>query len=207
MSNLPATRHSLLIELAKRNDLAWAEFLEVYEKAILSYCRRRGLQEADARDAAQEVYAAIQNRVATWDPDEAKGSFRAWLFRVARNITVDMIVERKRTAVGQLEWDESVLAGIAQDPTAPSTEFDRQWKKALFEWAAQLVRSEVRQATWDAFRMTAIENQQAMAVAADLGIPIGSVYTAKCRVMARIRELVQKWDVRGGPAPGESEDT
>lgn len=196
MSDLPQTRQSLLIELGKRSDVAWSEFLDVYENAIVRYCIRRGLQEADARDAAQMVYAAIQHKVAEWDHDAARGSFRAWLFRVARNISVDLIAARSKAAVSGDSRVSVLLSEISDHRQADpdeSTVFQLEWRRALFEWAASQVQHDVREVTWHAFRLTAIEGLSAEAVASQLSIPVGSVYTAKCRVVARIRNKIDEW--------------
>ena len=98
MPDLPQTRHSLLLRLRDHSNDAWLEFLEIYEQAIVDYARRRGLQEADARDVSQEVLAAVSHKVEQWQADPAKGKFRGWLFRVARNIAVDKVVQLARSA-------------------------------------------------------------------------------------------------------------
>lgn len=205
MSDLPQTRRSLLLELGKRNDLAWTEFLKVYEQAIVRYCRSRGLQEADALDAAQEVYAAIHAKMENWDHDSNRGKFRAWLFRVARNITVDLIDSRakRESATG----GSQVVRLLAETPSGndlggeqasaqnpQSDSFQREWQQAVFEWAAAQVRREVRDVTWQAFCKTALEGRKAEIVATELEVPVGSVYTSKCRVMARIRNKIATMD-------------
>ena len=94
MPDLPQTRQSLLLRLKQRSHDAWEEFLQIYEKAIYEFCRKRGLQDADSRDVTQEVLAAVDKRVETWNSDPQKGKFRGWIFRVARNMAVDKFVER-----------------------------------------------------------------------------------------------------------------
>lgn len=206
MSDLPLTRQSLLIELGKRNEMAWAEFLEVYEAAIVRYCRSRGLQEADAMDAAQEVYAAIHQRMSTWDHDPQRGKFRAWLFRVARNITVDLIEMRaKQKDAANQSLSAKGFADCEMQPTrlgnanlecmeGQSSAFRLEWRRAMFEWAADQVKREVREITWQAFCLTAIEGRKAEDVAVELEVPVGSIYTSKCRVMNRIREKIANID-------------
>ena len=191
MSDFPQTRQSLLIELGKHSDDAWAEFLVVYENAIYRVCRARGLQDADARDVTQEVLAAVHRRIPSWDLDASKGSFRAWLFRVARNISIDAIGERARRRMATDDsFVERALAQLPDDHGAETLEFDTEYRRSLFEWAAQEVKSEVRDVTWRSFQMTAIEGRKPDEVAGELGVPVGSVYTAKCRVVARIRSKV-----------------
>ena len=62
----------------------------------------------------------------------------------------------------------------------------------MFDWASEQVKSEVRDVTWKSFCMTAVDGQKAEQVAATLRVPVGSVYTAKCRVVARIRSKIQE---------------
>ena len=190
MTDIPQTRQSLLLELARRSDDAWAEFLHVYENAIYRQCRAKGLQDADARDVTQEVLAAVHERVASWEHDPSRGSFRAWLMRVARNISIDRITERARRRSGDSQSEralEDLPAG-----TESEVEFDLEVRRALFGWAARRVQSEVREATWRAFELTAVEGLSAQQAAERLQIPTGSVYTAKCRVVARIRARIDE---------------
>ncbi|MCA8951436.1 MAG: sigma-70 family RNA polymerase sigma factor [Planctomycetes bacterium] len=193
MPNAPRTRQSLLIELGRRSDDAWAEFLGVYEHAIVRYCRSLGLQDADARDATQEVLTAVHERVPTWEPSAAKGSFRAWLFRVARNVAVDAIAARaRRTPARSASEVERTLAELADPGADHGAGLDTEYRRTLLEWAANEVRAEVQEVTWQAFRRTAVDGRPAGDVAAELGLPVGSVYTAKCRVVARIRDKVAR---------------
>ena len=73
MAKLPQTRQSLLLRLRQRSSDAWPEFLEVYEQAIYSFSRSRGLQDADAWDVTQEVLSAVDKKIGSWDNDPEKG--------------------------------------------------------------------------------------------------------------------------------------
>ncbi|MEM7558000.1 MAG: sigma-70 family RNA polymerase sigma factor [Planctomycetota bacterium] len=193
MHDLPQTRQSLLLALGQRSDDAWTEFLEVYENALFRYCRSKGLQDADARDVTQEVLSAVHKRIPSWDLDESRGSFRAWLFRVARNISVDEIQRRSKSAIAS--GDTQVAEMLSQVPEVPEgsqVEFDEEYRRSLLDWASRQVKSDFRETTWRCFRMTAIEGMSAEQVASALNVPIGSVYTAKCRVVARIRSKIRE---------------
>lgn len=191
MSELPQTRQSLLLELGKHSDHAWTEFLAVYEQAIFRYCQSKGLQEADARDVTQDVLAVVHKRIPSWD-FEASGSFRAWLFRVARNVSIDAIKKRARHA--KASGDSGMLELLNQVPgdDQKQGDFDTQYQRSLFEWASKHVKSEVKDITWQSFSRTAVDGQKAEDVASDLGVSVGSVYTAKCRVVARIRQKISE---------------
>ncbi|MEM0924755.1 MAG: sigma-70 family RNA polymerase sigma factor [Planctomycetota bacterium] len=199
MTDLPATRRSLILQLGTRSDAAWAEFLQIYEKAIIGYCIRRGLQEADAHDVAQAVYQAIDRKIPDWDPDASRGSFRAWIFRVTRNMTVDHLTARSRNPISGSDTRTDELLSQVYDPSGFSdgspTGFHLALRRSLFEWACGQVQAEVQSVTWQAFSLCAIDGRKPREVASLLEISVGNVYTAKCRVMAKIRDVVESWDL------------
>ena len=193
MRDLPKTRQSLLLRLSERSDDAWAEFLQIYEKAIYEFCRKRGLQDADSKDVTQDVLAAIDRKVDSWKNDPKKGTFRGWIYRVARNIAVDKFLERSRKVAAS--GDSQIGQVLAQWPgrtDEESTQFWMEYRRSLMHWAADQVRPNVSDAAWKSFWLTAIDGRSSNDVAAELGMSVGNVYTAKCRVFARIRKVVEQ---------------
>ncbi len=195
MSEIPQTRESLLISLRNRSEDAWSEFFSVYENALYRFCRSKGLQSADCDDVLQEVLTAVLAKVSNWDHDSSKGSFRGWLFRVARNIAVDVIDRRARKIVASGDTKVAkMLSEVASTAREDEQTFEREYRRVLFDWASSQVKSEVKEVTWQSFCKTAIEGEKAENVADQLGISVGSVYTAKCRVVARIRSKISEMD-------------
>lgn len=196
MHRLPETRHSLLIRLADpANNAAWEEFLKVYEVAIYRYACSRGLQPTDAEDITQKVLAAVMDKARAWEPDAAKGSFGAWLFTVTRNLAAKAWHDRKRGVIGSGDSGVNlILSQIPEPSEEEKTIFHLEYRRALFHWAAEQVRDQVQPTTWRAFWMTAVEAQKSEAVAQTLGLSTASVYTARCRVLAKIRKAIEGLD-------------
>ena len=188
----PATRPSLLVRLRNsRDDQAWADFNAVYEPVIYRMTRRRGLQDADAREVVQEVLMSVASAIDRFD-FEAAGSFRGWLGRITRNAVVDQFrkLSVHETATDADEMQRHIdKAGIDRQW---SDEFDKQRREQLFRWAASEVRQKTGELNWMAFWQTSIETRPISQVAHELGMTEGAVYVARCRILKRIRELVHQ---------------
>jgi RNA polymerase sigma-70 factor (ECF subfamily) len=187
----PTTRASLLLRLCDSEDHeAWVEFVALYEPVIYRSLRQRGLQDADARDVMQELLLAVSHNINRWEPQKERGSFRAWLRQVARNLTVNWLKRKGRQPrVGGCDLQDMLDAlPAADDPD--SIEFDRQVRRAVFHQAAEQVQDEVQPTTWRAFWETSVNGIPAVDAAKKLGMSPGAVRVANCRVLARLRAAV-----------------
>jgi RNA polymerase sigma-70 factor (ECF subfamily) len=194
MTDSPATRQSLLVRLRDpRDGQAWGEFVAIYTPLIDRLARAGGLQPADAADLSQEVFRAVAGAIDRYDPDPARGSFRAWLFRIARNLMINLLAARR--ARPQATGDSDVRELLERVPAPDGAEtalFDAEYRRRLFLWAADQVRGEFRDSTWQAFWLTAVEGLDAKAAARTVGISVGAVYIARSRVMARLRAVIEQ---------------
>jgi RNA polymerase sigma-70 factor (ECF subfamily) len=204
----PTTRPSLVLRLRDpRDEAAWAEFVDLYEPLVYRLARNKGLQDADARDLCQEVFRAVASAIERWDPDPAKGRFRGWLFRIARNLLVNFLSSQRRhvRGSGSTSVHELLEAQPADDAQAQA-EFQAEFQRRAFHWAAEQVKSEFADSTWQAFWRTGVENRPIAAVAKELGLSTGAVYIARSRVLARLRERVLQLTDDIGLDMGESAD-
>jgi RNA polymerase sigma-70 factor (ECF subfamily) len=190
----PLTRRSLVLRLRNLDDeKAWAEFVQIYEPMVYRLARAKGFQDADAHDLCQEVFRAVASAIERWDPDPAKGSFRGWLFCIARNLMVNFLTSQKKQIRGS--GRSSVYEMLQSYPVADAdaaAEFAIEFKRRAFHWAADQVKHEFTESTWQAFWRTGVDNQPVVDVARQLGISEGAVYIARSRVLARLRECVEQ---------------
>lgn len=183
----PETRASLLNRLCEpASEEAWAEFVRLYRPLVYRVARVRGLQHADAEDLSQEVFAAVSRSIDSFDP-RMGGSFRGWLFRITQNLCVNHLV-RRAGPIGS--GDSEVLRKLTELPAEEATQtlFLLEDLRLRFRLAAEKLKSEFSEATWQAFWLTAVEQMSILETAEKLGKSEGAIRVARCRVLARLRE-------------------
>ena len=196
MDDTPATRPSLLVRLRNLQDQqSWEEFYTIYQPLVFRMARSQGFQDADASELTQEVFLAVASAIERWDPDPQRGSFRGWLFRIARNLMINWLAYRRRHPTGAGNSDIRKLLAEQPDPREldgeDSAVFDREYKRQAFAWAADQIRHEFREPTWQAFWLTSVENRPVPEAAEKLKISAGAVYIARSRIMARLRQKIE----------------
>jgi RNA polymerase sigma factor (sigma-70 family) len=188
------TSASLLgrLRLDRTDPNDWADFVSRYTPLIQKWCRRWGLQDADAQDLAQDVLVRLASRMRSFQYDPAK-SFRAYVKTLAHFSWCDLIESRKRSAAsgsGDSAIMDKLDAVEARDDlqTRLADAFDQE----LLEEATARVRLRIEPRTWDAFRLTAIEGLSGSEAAAQTGMEVATVFKAKSKVQKMLREEVRR---------------
>jgi RNA polymerase sigma-70 factor (ECF subfamily) len=197
MADSPDTRASLLVRIRDAGDKdAWQQFVALYGPLIYRFGRKRGLQDADAGDLTQTVLQALSGAIRTFEYDPARGAFRAWLFGVVRNQLGKM--QRRVPPAAHGTGDSAALQLLNEQPARAETDeelWEQEYKRQRFRWACDRVRGEFEERSWQAFWMTAVDGKKAAEVAEQLSMTIGSVYTARSRVLSRVRREITMHDV------------
>jgi RNA polymerase sigma-70 factor (ECF subfamily) len=193
VSQPPETRETLIRRLPNAADVeAWDVFLEIYEPLLFRLARGRGMQAADAEDFVQEVLSAVANSIERWVAGEDRGPFRAWLFRIATNLSINFLTRPKHQRLGSGDAQTGRLLEELPARASDSAElFLREYRRELFRWAAEQVRAQVSERQWLAFWQTSVEDRPAAEVAEEFGMSVGSVYVARSRITKRIRNLIR----------------
>jgi RNA polymerase sigma-70 factor (ECF subfamily) len=181
---MATTSITLLERLRQPNDkAAWERFVELYTPLIYYWARRSGLQSADAADLAQDVFAALVQQMTDFHYDQRK-SFRSWL----RTVTLNKWREKqRRRKVTTLQGNDPVLTELSS-PEDPEAFTEAEYHQFLTRRALELMKAEFALPTWKACWELVVSGRRAAEVASDLGMSIDSVYSAKSRVLRRLRE-------------------
>jgi RNA polymerase sigma-70 factor (ECF subfamily) len=187
------TRASLLLRLRADGDAtAWTDFVAIYEPVIYRIARSRGLQDADAREVTQDVLLAVSGAIHRFDLSR-ETRFSGWLAQITRNATIDRIRRQRERGSGLSDMVRT-LNQIPESADDPSELFDLERRRELFRWAGRRVREGVSDQSWQAFWLTAVDSLAAPVVATRLGMTVGAVYVARCRVLAKIKAVVAEVD-------------
>ena len=96
-----------LIALVRRgNQHAFEALVARYQSRLLAFCRHMLSSKEDAEDVLQEVFAAAYNAILA---DEREINVRPWLYRIARNRSLNHL--RRATAVGVDSMDVHLSEG------------------------------------------------------------------------------------------------
>ncbi len=180
------TPASLLERLRERSDrTAWDRLVELYTPLLYYWARRVGLQQTDAADLVQEVFATLVQKLPEFAYDPTK-SFRGWL----RTITLNKWREKQRRDGTRREDGDGALSEL---PGTESVEdfWETEYRQNLMRRALEVMKSEFQPATWKACWALVVEGRSAAEVAAESGLSRGAVRSAKFRVLCRLREELQ----------------
>jgi RNA polymerase sigma-70 factor (ECF subfamily) len=134
----------------------------------------------------------VTKSIGRLDYDPSLGTFRSWLFQIARHVLLNRLRHAGRRPVleGGSEWMRE--------------EWELEYRRQIFAKAAARVEASCDPGMWTAFWRTAVLDEEAAGVAADLGIALGTLYVRRSRVLARVREaaetIAREWERETGAA-------
>lgn len=169
---------------------AWQEFIDCYGPRIFRWCRQGGIQEADAEDLTQIILLKLLRVMQTFEYDPAQ-RFRSWLRTVVQNSWHDLArsLQRTKRESGANGNGDSLDSIAARDDLI--TRLESAYDKELLELAASRVRLRVAPATWEVYRLSAIEQVPVNDVAKKLNMKVAAVYKARNNVQKYLRDEVK----------------
>lgn len=182
---MDTTPVSLLLRIRESGDAdAWRRLVALTTPLLLSWTRHMRLQEADAKDLVQEVLAVLSKRLPEFDYDREK-SFRGWL----RVIAVNKYRESLRGAPPVHESDGQLALIEVEDDS--EVFWRREFQEQLVARALEIMKSDFRETTWRACWEAVVSGRSAAEIAAELGITEVAVWSAKSKVLRRLREELE----------------
>lgn len=189
-----ATSMSLLEGLrSASNRTAWQQFDARYRPVIVGVACRRGLTEADAQDAAQQVLLEFFRSYQQGKYERAKGRLRHWLMGIARRQISNFLRNLPPEVQVPDPTSQTNVFERLEDPGS-DTELDEvelvEWRRGVYEECLVQVRNQFDAQTVKAFLLHGLEGKPAKEVAGLLGITPNAVFLAKHKIVKRIQELL-----------------
>jgi RNA polymerase sigma-70 factor, ECF subfamily len=174
----PADEHGeLLRRVAQEQDrAAFQRLFEHFASRIKAYLMRGGANAQTAEDLAQEAMLTLWRKAKLFDP--AKASVATWLFTIARNLRIDALSRERRPG---FDPDDPVLA--PQGERGADAILEARAAENALNQALRDLPSGQSEIVVQSFFLDKPHSQ----IAAELGIPLGTVKSRLRLAMARLR--------------------
>jgi len=183
------------LQSAPADKVAWTEFVDRYGDRIHGWCRRWGLQDADAHDVAQNVLFKVLRAMQTFRYDPSQ-KFRAWLKTITHHAWQDVVRSRRKMIAEESEEiaaSDNLLETLAARDDLQG-QLEAAYEQELFDSAVARVRPRVQPLTWEAFRLTALEGLSGANASSRLKMPVTSIYKAKSNILKLLEAEVRYLD-------------
>lgn len=172
---------SLVAAVAARQDVE--SFMVIYDHfspRLLRYLQGLGVVEARGQELVQEAMLRLWRRADSFDPQKA--SLSTWLYRVARNLYIDSVRSEPQWSPIQDELDGVDDEGPRHETSLTEAYVDgvllTQAIDALPAVQARLVR------------MSYLEAKSHGEIAAELGMPLGTVKSHLRRAFVKLQSVL-----------------
>lgn len=184
--------------IVARDQEAFAILFARYQAQVTESLRWITRDPVAADDLTQEVFLRVWNRADQWS---GQGSFRGWLFRIARNLSLNQLRSQSRRREQPLEMpslydeedEEQPVPGWMIDRAAlgPDVQLERAEQRRILQALIDALPEEKR----EIFQMVYEDEVTLREVAERLAIPEGTV---KSRLFHARKQLAAAWGRRYG---------
>lgn len=178
------TSVGMLDEVRKRSDAGCDLFYRTYRPLVRMHGRDCGISEADLDDLVQIVMSEFFRDVRFFVYDAGKGRFRAYLRRIVRARSMDMLRRKCR------DRKRAGLAGRDEEFVDPR--YDEEWREFIRGEALKDLRGTVRPEQFQLFRMLVVEHRSVRETAKFLHAPEATVYSTFRRTRQVLEKIVRR---------------
>jgi RNA polymerase sigma-70 factor, ECF subfamily len=180
------TSLTLLDRIHKHDSVAWARFVEIYTPLVAHWAKVCGTPSASVDDLIQEVWKSVSSSIHQFRRNQTSGSFRAWLWTIARNKARDL--HRKNTLETQPTGGTEATQFMQNIPEQePLDDHDAPGHESLRR-ALKLIEPEFESHTWQAFSRVMFDGYSASQAAEELDMKPNAVHQARFRILRRLRQ-------------------
>jgi RNA polymerase sigma-70 factor (ECF subfamily) len=170
----------LLLSIGQIQDkAAFADLFQHFAPRVKSYMLKLGSADEMAEELAQQTLLQVWRKAQLFDPDKAAAS--TWIFRIARNIRIDVLRKQKH-----FFDDDFDLAKIEDEQEDAEVKINREQKSRHVALAlAKLPQDQAK-----IIRMSFYDGLSHGEIAKQLELPLGTVKSRIRLAFGRLKESV-----------------
>jgi len=139
-----------------------------------------GGDRSSAEEVVQEVFLKVWRASHSFDP--SRGSFSTWLYRVTRNVALDL--HRKRTSrIRPVPDGDSHLAAARDSSAGPEKVVDDSW----LSWRISRALEGLGETQREVIELAYFQGLSQSEISQRTGVPLGTVKTRTSSAMKRLR--------------------
>jgi RNA polymerase sigma-70 factor (ECF subfamily) len=177
----PVSEAQLLARIAARDREAFAALFVRVAPVVKGYLLRLGCTGAAAEELAQDVMLTMWRKADRFDP--SKAGALTWIFVIARNRRIDSLRRERAVVIYGEDTPDIADDTIAQ----PVDAVDDAERDGLVRAALAELSPDQREVVQRSF----FEEEPHSAIAASLGLPLGTVKSRLRLAMKKLRERLE----------------
>jgi RNA polymerase sigma-70 factor (ECF subfamily) len=179
---------SLVAKVAQGDSAALEILYDRYAPIVLGIALKVNPDKAMAEDVLQETFWRVWRYAGTYRPQ--LGSFSAWLFKIARNLIVDLY-RRRNARVPALDFSDGHSAEIEQAPD-PDANVPEQAQSFLKHRQVRAALETLPEAQRRVIEMAYFMGMTRQEIAASTGEALGTIHTRARLALQKLRLELEK---------------
>ena len=183
----------LVAQVAKGNSAALEVLYERHGSTVLGLASKIVDDRAAAEDILQETFWRVWKSADTFQPQ--RGSFTSWLFRIARNLSID--VYRRRNVRPQVMPDaEEGVSRLDQTPD-PDMDVASQAQTAIEDQLVHSAVASLSSVQRQVIEMAYFYGMTRQEIAEATGEALGTIHTRARLALQKLREELERQKFEG----------
>ena len=169
---------------------AWQEFYRVYNSLIERFAVSQGVRGADVDDCVQEVWREVATRLSGFQRPDSRPGLRAWLYKVVRSKSTDLLRRRSRQPATSLDKQMEAGHEPLDSNCDPAASLDREWEDAMLETLLADLRTRVSELNYQVLEMRSVKQRSVSEVARALELTPEQVRYRHHRMLRKLQARV-----------------
>ena len=184
----------LIARVARGDNTALEALYDLYAPTVLGICLKITRDHASAEDILQETFWRVWQSASIYQPQ--RGSFKGWLFRIARNLAIDSY--RRRNARLQEVIISADMDPILDRISAPDMDVSTQVQSNLDAEQIQNALRSLPREQRQAIEMAYFYGMTRQEIAEATGEALGTIHTRARLGLEKLRQELQRKEKFGG---------